>query len=360
MVKQASTPDLNKAAALMERILEENPKLWPNGLTVGHFRPGDLWLIQKSAASEPVGFVGWQARQTDGVTTGYYSIGVLPEHRNQGIAKKAVAKLLATKAASVTQVRSYTVPGNVASERLARSLDVPVEKAASLARVLQFMSKYKTPLSAVGTGTLGAGLQDQIIHGDGQGGASTRQRLTEGAFNALGYGSGGALLANKSYGLGTLATLFPVAKLDRVSAMRDREHSMALGDKRLALDTMIANKPQASVTGGAGNTDGGGSNLLPAALIASALGLGAYGLYKGLGNQQSAQKSTAQGGRIKVTLPTKNPSDAETSIDLPFDEFQALSPALRQKIERDTRRRLYAETNARTRRIGTQPLTAVA
>jgi hypothetical protein len=119
----------------------------------------------------------------------------------------------------------------------------------------------------------------------------------------------------------------------------------------------LAARPQATSEG-----LGTPGTIAAASILALALGGGAYGISRALKNKSEAPiniQSSEPGGRIKVTLPTKNPNDGETTVDLPFDQFQALSPALRQRIERDTRRRLYGETNARTRRIGTQPLTAV-
>ena len=53
------------------------------------------------------------------------------------------------------------------------------------------------------------------------------------------------------------------------------------------------------------------------------------------------------GGRIKVTLPTKKPGDMETSLDLPIDQI-SLSGAQMAKLRRDARRRLRAESEERT------------
>jgi hypothetical protein len=368
VVKQASTTDLDKAAALLETIREENPKLWPNGLTVGHFSPGNLWLIQKSASDSPVGFVGWQSRKVEGVPTGYYSIGVLPEYRHQGIAKKAVAQLLATKAASVDCVRALVVSGNTFSERLARSLDVPVEKVAGLPKSIAM-----DLLKGLGTATV----TDALInhnHGaigswfpEGRAAGANPWSNIDFAVNILAPSAGRA--SNRIYHGGSPSTLARHQTTAVLGGMGKTFVAPAIGSTvqnaftfkdqvQAAKDQVAATKELVGAVGkGNAREQGGKSNLLPAALIASALGLGAYGLYKGMGAQKSDQQA---GGRLKVTLPTRNPTDSETTIDLPFDQFSALSPALRQRIERDTRRRLHAETNARTRRIGTQALTAVA
>lgn len=394
IVKQASATDLDKAAALLETIRSENPSLWPNGLTVGHFRPGNLWLIQKSAASEPVGFVGWQERNVDSVPTGYYSIGVLPEYRHRGIAKQAVARLLATKSSGVTRVRALVVPGNTPSEHLARSLRVPIEKQAGLGDIvkggLKAIAKspytYTVPGGAYATSVY----QDNQMHPDepwswtnafrfgtndknrnqatilnsilgGTGAATATKGIKEiaGSLKAVPTGSmaGGLALAGAG---GAGMTVGPITKDLLIHLHKPIEGvsnlTKELPGKLDALTEAIrSGKAQQAVTAGLGT----GGALTAAGILAAGLGLGGYGIAKAI-RDKPVGGAGAQGGRIKVTLPTRNPTDTETSVDLPFDEFSALSPALRGRIERDTRRRLYGETNARTRRIGTQPLTAVS
>jgi GNAT superfamily N-acetyltransferase len=395
IVKEASASDLDKAAALLETIRSENPSLWPNGLTVGHFRPGNLWLIQKSAASEPVGFVGWQERSVDSTPTGYYSIGVLPEYRHQGIAKKAVARLLATKSSGVTRVRALVVPGNTPSEHLARSLDVPIEKQAAppipAGMWAKFVSKFPGtakfithPVTHAGVGGYGNMiLQDNNMHPEEKQFGFFPFRAddkfrNQTAFTNFAIGGVGAGMASWG-GAKMLAAKKPMefAKglgiagggASTMSSLIDKDLKMH-GHKAIeAADSLSKSLPLAisraakdlKVKGGLGV-----GGVAAASLIAAALAGGGYQIAKAIkdkpvaaGGGEGAAPGTAAGGRIRVTLPTKNPNDSETTIDLPFDEFSALSPALRQRIERDTRRRLYAETNARTRRIGSEPLTAV-
>jgi hypothetical protein len=53
------------------------------------------------------------------------------------------------------------------------------------------------------------------------------------------------------------------------------------------------------------------------------------------------------GGKMLVTLPTQNPGDHETTIELPLENVP-LSDTLINRIRRDTKRRLRAESSART------------
>jgi hypothetical protein len=53
------------------------------------------------------------------------------------------------------------------------------------------------------------------------------------------------------------------------------------------------------------------------------------------------------GGKMYVTLPTKNPGDKETTIELPLENMP-LSSALVNKLRRDTKRRLRTESDYRT------------
>ena len=60
-------------------------------------------------------------------------------------------------------------------------------------------------------------------------------------------------------------------------------------------------------------------------------------------------------GRVKVTLPTRNPGDRETTVEVPFDpENLSLSNALQGTLARDIRRRLRDESKTRIHRKGTQ------
>lgn len=119
----------------MDRIYQENPSFWPHGLTAEHF-DGGLYLIREKQANTPVGFCGFQRRfefeNHRSFVTGYYSIGVLPEYRNNGFAKEAVSKLLSMKSATVDRMKAMIVSSNQPSLRLADALGVEkVVKQAS-------------------------------------------------------------------------------------------------------------------------------------------------------------------------------------------------------------------------------------
>ena len=79
-------------------------------------------------ASEPVGFVRWYEIPKGLHKVGYYSIGVLPEHRKSGFAKEAVSKIIEARAPGVHEVRAMVREGNRPSNALARVLNIPVEK----------------------------------------------------------------------------------------------------------------------------------------------------------------------------------------------------------------------------------------
>lgn len=60
------------------------------------------------------------------------------------------------------------------------------------------------------------------------------------------------------------------------------------------------------------------------------------------------------GGKIRVTLPTRNPGDNETQVELPLENMP-MSNAILNDIRRDTRRRLRLEGGVRTVRKGSPP-----
>lgn len=123
MEKAASA--LSDVKDIMGRIYKENPSFWPYGLNVeGH--NGGVYLIRDKMTKQAAGFVGWQTMYRDGKKVGSYSIGVLPEYRNKGFAKEAVAKIISKKAATVDKVVAYVKSDNYKSKALAGSLGVPV------------------------------------------------------------------------------------------------------------------------------------------------------------------------------------------------------------------------------------------
>ncbi len=131
--KKASTSSRSECEDIMSRIYGEDPGKWPYGLDIdGH--DGGVWLVRDSDSLKAAGFVGWQERTEKKprgqVKVGYYTIGILPEFRGNGLARAAVSQLLQTKSASVDEVRAFIVPGNSQSEALARSLNIPIVRDA--------------------------------------------------------------------------------------------------------------------------------------------------------------------------------------------------------------------------------------
>lgn len=91
---------------------------------------------------------------------------------------------------------------------------------------------------------------------------------------------------------------------------------------------------------------------LAGALGLGALGLGGAALYKYW--NQPEQVAGAGGapdkGRVKVTLPTLHPGDAETTLDLPL-ESPYMTDAMRRKLRRDLRSRVRLENKVRDKKI---------
>jgi hypothetical protein len=60
----------------------------------------------------------------------------------------------------------------------------------------------------------------------------------------------------------------------------------------------------------------------------------------------NAQQAAA-GGRIRVALPTSDPNDRETELDMPMDNLEVSNTQL-SKLQRDLRRRIRREGKERT------------
>lgn len=127
MYKHAAVIDnslIKQAQDIMDTIYNENPKWWPYGLNVeGH---DSVYIIHDALTKQAAGFVGWQQQYKNGETTGSYTIGILPEFRNKKLAKEAVAKIIQEKSSDVDKIVSYVCPGNINSEKLAKSLAIPI------------------------------------------------------------------------------------------------------------------------------------------------------------------------------------------------------------------------------------------
>lgn len=133
MYKCASAQDFDsraKAWEIMQEIKNENPSHWPNGISIsGH---DHLYLV-KDSSETPVGFVGWQnIRNDQNEKIGYYTVGILSEHRKQGLAKEAVQKIISKHASECDRVCAYIKSTNHPSIRLANSLGVNIKEAAMI------------------------------------------------------------------------------------------------------------------------------------------------------------------------------------------------------------------------------------
>ena len=353
-------PDtVKQASGILQRILEETPEYWPYGLSMDQF-DGGLYMLSKTAGSNDfVGFVGWQERDEPGKRVGYYAIGVLPEYRRQGLAKAAIQKLLVEKSAGVDEVRALVVSNNEPSQQLARNIPgvhlTVFEKLAALQKSAA-LEPWKRQLLTAALGAVGsATFYDQTANPDrslsdtAQFWKWDKPRALQGGVNAaLGALGGHQLGSMKSaptlgdkglnFTAGIAALLSPVAK----DLMMKGQHSLHKSDQLVDAMTQKALRPE---------QDKG----IPKSVLYGALGLGAGALglagYSSLRKARAsdAQAQAARGGRVKVTLPTKDPNDAETMLDIPIEDMN-LSQALKSRLGRDTRRKLLEETRKRTQR----------
>lgn len=343
---QATPVDRAKAASILKKIHDEDPSYWPYGLRTDQF-DGGLYLVKKAGSDEAVGFVGWQERREDGKDVGYYAIGILPEYRRQGFAKQAVQAIIQKKAAGVDEVRAMVCSHNEPSKSLARSLPVTlIEKMASKKDLI------KSIIAHVGGGLGTAAFADQAVDPHGRSIESTlkpwewdKERALMGGLN-LGLG---ALAGNRILNKDTLGGITAFAAAPTKDLVLKSMGSLSRIDElanaaKSNLDAQPADPVKADLL-----------SRLPKSVLLGALGLGVGGLgvaayaAKRKADAASAQAEAARAGRVKVTLPTKKPGDAETTLDIPMDDVR-LSQALRDRLGRDTRRRLYAETRERTKR----------
>jgi RimJ/RimL family protein N-acetyltransferase len=369
-LKVAAREDQSKAASLLQSIYAEEPKLWPHGLTVDHFTPGNLWLVKKSNDEDPVGFVGWQTRMEQPYKVGYYAVGILPEHRNQGLATAAISALLEKKAQSVDRVKALIVEGNAASEHIADNLGVETvshKQANGFTEALKFMGRLgpKVPASAIAKrwgATVGVpATMDMLTYGRDPDKSYfdqpwTAGRITNTLLNTIiGRWAAAASSPKKGFGLAMGApikdlTLQAIPAVEGINRM-----SHTLPDSVRAAGREMAS----SATNGAStavNTVADTAKNLPLWALLSGAGLLTGGLAYGAHRLSNAIKEKAEapinirssdGGRIKVTLPTRNPNDAETVLDLPFDQDKVFSNAQKARLGIDARRRIRAESTQR-------------
>lgn len=333
--KSAAVTNSRRACeAIMKQIYDENPGYWPHGLSVDA-HDGGVYMIREASTHTPIGFTGWQEREEDGYKVGYYSIGILPAYRNNGYAKQAVAKLINIKSAGVDKVRALIKHDNKPSLALADALHVPVVKAA--------MTTTQKTLAALGIGTGTAGFMDALTFGrDKSWDEYKKQPITTArAANAvLNMGLGAASMV-PGLSPSTRATMlssipfkdFALAATPAVPSIAESlKHTAEQPPQKGLLESLSST--QKAVGAGAG--------------LAGLLGAGYLG-YKGvqsLGNMANAQQAAA-GGRIRVALPTSDPNDRETELDMPMDNLEVSNTQL-SKLQRDLRRRIRREGKERT------------
>ena len=343
---------------IMRQIYDEQPSFWPYGLSAQHF-DGGLWLVKKSSDENPVGFVGWQLRKEAGQKVGYYSVGILPEWRRNGMAKEAVTKLLAKQAADVDVVRALIDHRNQPSRNLAKSLESPVPLQVKLAA----LPKWLLPAAASLTGgAVNSAFWDQymdpsrkfsesmpwnIPNMDKGRGMTYALNTLIGMLGGAGIGIGGRMLKTDPIKGTALANaglsgilLSPTKDLVATSLQLPGKASEILDVLKRNL-----NKP-----------DPAPEPKLDPRIIAALGGAGAVGLggmaLAGLRGSGALSNIAAKNrsGTVRVTLPTKKPGDTETQIEMPMEDVE-LSNNLYRALGRDTRRRLRSESTERKRKF---------
>ncbi len=118
---------------IMAQIYAENPKWFPYGLSRDMLT--SAWKVIDPVTKKAAGFTGWQVRPNDkGGRTGWYAIGLLPEYRGQGLAKRALQELFSKhKPDGIEDIKAFIVDGNTPSVRLAEKLGIPYQHKAARA-----------------------------------------------------------------------------------------------------------------------------------------------------------------------------------------------------------------------------------
>lgn len=332
---------------IMKKIYDENPSYWPYGLDVAS-HDGGLYMIREASTHKPIGFTGWQEREEGPTRVGYYSIGILPEYRNNGYAKQAVAKLITIKSANVDCVKALVMKHNTPSLALADALHIPVEKAGTEKKAMLKLLAGKALSMGKNLGI--AGIADALTYGS----EGSIPEYLEGAKDP---GAGRAINFALNTGLASFARGLPnptemrkaLLDIPIKDLILTTTHAIPRFDKSLRdMSEKVETAPSSFL-----------GNLTPMQKLLAAVGvLGAGGLaYKGVGALSDLAKAQKQraAGKVQVTLPTKAPGDTETMLELPVGD-ESISSGQLEKLQRDVRRRLRKETNERTYRRGAKPL----
>jgi hypothetical protein len=256
--------------------------------------------------------------------------------------------MLAQSRDKIDSVRAMIVPGNTPSTKLAQSLNVPVDALTKHANpLLQVLKRFALPAAAGGVYTGVTGDMNTYNAGD----PWSRQRVSDAVSNVVLGATGGGMMRGGHFGKGlTLALTAPYLKgaAGRVPKM------MSAATDRIDAGTDALSAPT-TPSGIAPETL---MKLLGGGLL---LGGGALGIKK-IVDEMAARRQleeTRSGGRVRVTLPTKNPGDGETQIDMPVASAP-ISNSLQGGLNRDVLRRLRREVASRTYRHGAAPINAEA
>lgn len=318
----------------MHRIHDENPAWWPYGLSVEHH--DDLFLIRSASTREPVGFTGWQnCTDKSGKKIGYYSVGILPEFRNHGYAKEAVAKIISEKSSSCDEVRAFIVKGNTPSMRVAENLQIPVvHKVAAVKQAINWKA-WAPILGGVGN----AGFWDAYTNRhDYTNTEDVLGRTAMGLMNGALGGLGGHLIHNNHPVLGAEAMALSPIKDLALQALP------AMPKLPAALDA-IARSNQPTATPAPATPASDFKKYIPM-LAAGGLGLGGLYAMNRLAGKVGDLAAHQAGGKIQVHLPAKHVGDQETTVEMPLSQI-GLSGKLVGNIGRDTRRKLREESRER-------------
>lgn len=319
---------------IMKKIYDEDPSYWPHGLDIAA-HDGGVYMIREASTKKPIGFTGWQERMQGNTKVGFYSIGILPEYRNNGYAKQAVAKLISIKSANVDRVQALVMKHNKPSLALAEALHVPVIKAGSEKRAMTLGQRV---LAGTGLGLGTAGFMDALTFGrektwdEYKKEPLTISRLANAVLNT---GLGGAAMVPGLPPSVRASMLAGIPIKDLALTSIPAVQTIAHGVKDISdnsLGSLISKlSPAGKAVGAAG------------ALGAGYLGLKAINAIK---NMADAQRESAR-GKVRVALPTKDPNDQETIIELPIQDLE-VSRSQFEKLQRDLRRRIRKETKERT------------
>lgn len=385
---------------IMRRIYDENPSAWPYGLKRSML--DHSFLVKDPATQAAAGFSGWQVRRDDhGVKHGYYAIGILPEHRRKGLAKQALQQMFAQhKPKGVQSIRAFIMPDNTPSLNLAARLGVPVQHKSAALRLLEpagsfggmfvpFMPQtkmavnwagaapaVKTLLRQLGVGAGVSTLVDQANENTVPFSDPSRYKnwmlntalMTLGQAGGRFAGGGGKYRiphGMKPTAAGNLSTKMLAGELAASAGaipglyVKDflRTNMNATSELAGAMKELKPAAPQAPTSSFADATKWVGDHpwLSGAGALIGAGGLVAGGLAArdALGQLKDVA-SRDERGRIRVTLPTRKPGDAETQIDVPLQQVP-ISDALFGRLQRDVRSRLHNETKERTRHVKLSP-----